>query len=198
MTESLSPSQKPAINYGGFADENLVSSIVDTFYQDLLDDYRINRYFYTRPIAEQTKPLKVLINALLNRSQFTDKEVWEFANDFFTAAFARGNAKPSMVNNRDFAFLEAFVTGDLVNAGKPSELVLLCPAHSHLIRLQPREENYDVMLEILADTLKRLNIAESTASQIMTFAESGRDGMMGRGREIYNDGDMDTHYRSHG
>jgi len=198
MTEATTSTQKSAAQYSGLADESLVSSIVDVFYQSLLDDYRINRYFAGRPLAEQTKPLKLLINALLNRSQFTDKDVWELAGDFFTAAFARGNAKPSMVNNRDFAFLEAFVTGDLVNAGKPSELVLLCPAHSHFIRLQPNDDIYDVTLENLANTLKQLNIAEPVAAKIMAFAESGRDGILGRGKELYNDGDMDTHYRSHG
>ena len=180
------------------ADENLISNIVDVFYQDLLDDYRINRYFYSRPIEEQTKPLKLLINALNNRSEYTDKEVWEFADDFFTAAFARGNAKPSLVNNRDFAFLEAFVTGDIVNTGKPSELVLLCPAHSHLIRLQPTDDNYDVVIENLTNALQQLNIPDNLASQILAFAERGRDSVLGRGEAIYNEDDMDTHYRSHG
>ncbi|MGR8930792.1 MAG: hypothetical protein ACU836_09140 [Gammaproteobacteria bacterium] len=183
---------------GNLVDENLISRLVDIFYQDLLDDYRVNRYFYSRPLAEQTKPLKSLINALLNRNRFTDKQVWEYANDFFTAAFARGNAKPSLVNNRDFAFLEAFVTGDIVNAGKPSELVLLCPAHSHLIRLQPNDDNYDTVIENLAAALKQLNVEQTVASKILAFAESGREGVLGRGKEIYNEGDMETHYRSHG
>lgn len=198
MTETAASQQESTASYEHLADENLISRIVDVFYQDLLDDYRVNRYFYSRPIEEQTKPLKSLINALLKRSLFTDKEVWELANDFFTAAFARGNAKPSLVNNRDFAFLEAFVTGDIVNAGKPSELILLCPAHSHLIRLQPNDENYDAVIDNLAAALKQLNIADNVASQILAFAESGRDGTLGRGKEIYNEDNMETHFRSHG
>jgi len=196
MSEYTQP--QLAENYADLADANLIATVVDAFYRNLLDDYRVNRYFYTRPIAEQTKPLKLLIAALLNRSRYTDKQVWELANDFFTAAFARGNAKPSLVNNRDFAFLEAFVTGDIVNAGKPSELILLCPAHSHFIRLQPSDDTFDTVMEILANTLRQLNIANSTAARILAFAESGRAGIMGRGKEIYNEGDMDTHYRSHG
>lgn len=198
MTETAASQQESSASYEHLADENLISRIVDVFYQDLLDDYRVNRYFYSRPIEEQTKPLKSLINALLKRSLFTDKEVWELANDFFTAAFARGNAKPSLVNNRDFAFLEAFVTGDIVNAGKPSELILLCPAHSHLIRLQPNDENYDAVIDNLAAALKQLNIADNVASQILAFAESGRDGTLGRGKEIHNEDNMETHFRSHG
>lgn len=198
MTETAASQQESIASYENLADENLISRIVDVFYQDLLDDYRVNRYFYSRPIQEQTKPLKSLVNALLNRSRFTDKELWELANDFFTAAFARGNAKPSLVNNRDFAFLEAFVTGDIVNAGKPSELVLLCPAHSHLIRLQPNDDNYDAVIDNLASALKQLDITGNLASQILAFAESGRDATLGRGKEIYNEGDMETHYRSHG
>lgn len=197
MTETTT-NRELALNLGNLVDENLISDIVDVFYQDLLDDYRVNRYFYTRPIVEQTKPLKSLINALINRAQFTDKQVWEYANDFFTAAFARGNAKPSLVNNRDFAFLEAFVTGDIVNAGKPSELVLLCPAHSHLIRLQPNDDNYDTVIENLATALKQLNVDENLAEQILTFAESGRDNVLGRGEAIYNEDDMETHFRTHG
>lgn len=198
MTETAASQQESTASYENLADENLISRIVDVFYQDLLDDYRVNRYFYSRPIQEQTKPLKSLVNALLNRSRFTDKELWELANDFFTAAFARGNAKPSLVNNRDFAFLEAFVTGDIVNAGKPSELVLLCPAHSHLIRLQPNDDNYDAVIDNLAAALKQLDITGNLASQIQAFAESGRDATLGRGKEIYNEGNMETHYRSHG
>ena len=195
---TVTTKQESIVNYDDMADENLISSVVDVFYQDLLDDYRINRYFYTRPINEQTKPLKSLIYALLNRSQFKDKDVWELADDFFTAAFARGNAKPSLVNNRDFAFLEAFVTGDIVNAGKPSELVLLCPAHSHLIRLQPNDDNYDAVIDNLANALRELNITDELASKILAFAESGRESVLGRGKEIYNEGDVETHYRSHG
>ena len=198
MTKTVTDNQQSVIDYADLADENLISRIVDVFYQNLLDDYRVNRYFYTRSIDEQTKPLKLLLNALLNRSRFTDKQVWELANDFFAAAFARGNAKPSLVNNRDFAFLEAFVTGDIVNTGKPSELILLCPAHSHLIRLQPNDENYDAVIENLANALRQLNIADTLTSQLLAFAETGRDSVLGRGKEIYNEDNMETHFRTHG
>ncbi|MGY6274865.1 hypothetical protein [Methylomonas sp. MgM2] len=198
MTETVFTEQKRDATYTDLADEKLISSVVDLFYQYLLDDYRINRYFYTRPIGEQKAPLKSLIKALVNRNQYTDKQVWELANNFFTAAFARGNAKPSLVNNRDFAFLEAFVTGDIVNAGKPSELIVLCPGHSHLLRLQPNDDNYDAVIENLAHALQQLNIPDRLASKILAFAEAGRDSVLGRGEAIYNEDNMETHFRTHG
>jgi truncated hemoglobin YjbI len=179
-------------------DENLVSKLVDVFYASMLDDYRINRYFYSRPVDDQTKPLKRLLNALLAGKPVEPKKLSELADDFFAAAFARGNAKPSLVNNRDFAFLEMFVTGDIVGSDEKPHLTLLCPGHSHLLRLQPIDDNYDVVLEILQNSLKQLNIPQDTAAEIMAFAASGRDGILGRGLAIYDDGDKSIEFRTHG
>jgi truncated hemoglobin YjbI len=179
-------------------DENLVSKIVDIFYASMLDDYRINRYFYSRPIQEQAKPLKQLVNALLGTEPVEPKKLSELADDYFAAAFARGNAKPSLVNNRDFAFLEMFVTGDLVGSDEKPHLTLLCPGHSHFLRLQPIDDNYDVVLELLQNSLNQLQVPHETADQIMAFAASGRDGILGRGQAIYDDGDIATDFRTHG
>jgi truncated hemoglobin YjbI len=179
-------------------DENLVSKIVDVFYESMLDDYRINRYFYSRPIQEQAKPLKQLVNALLGAEPLEPKRLSELADDCFAAAFARGNAKPSLVNNRDFAFLEMFVTGDLVGSDEKPRLTLLCPGHSHFLRLQPIDDNFDVVLELLQKTLNELAVEQETAAQIMAFAASGRDGILGRGQAIYDDGDIATDFRTHG
>jgi len=198
MTEFAMTNQKSAFNSGDLPDENLISAIIDIFYQNLLDDYRVNRYFYSRPIAEQTKPLKLLIKALLNTNGFSPKQISELADNFFTAAFARGNAKPSMVNNRDFAFLEMFVTGDIVGGEQKPSLILLCPAHSHLIRLQPNDDNYDALIENLANALQQLNVADKLATQILAFAETGRENILGRGKEIYNEEGVSTHFRAHG
>lgn len=198
MTETAITNQKSGFISGDLADENLISNIIDVFYQDLLDDYRINRYFYTRPIAEQTKPLKILINALLNNHSLTSRELSELTDNFFTAAFARGNSKPSLVNNRDFAFLEMFVTGDIIGGEQQSELVVLCPAHSHLLRLQPNDDNYDAVMENLANALRKLKIGNALASRILAFAETGRDSVMGRGKAIYNEDGVSTQFRTHG
>ncbi len=179
-------------------DENLVSKIVDVLYASMLDDYRINRYFYSRPIEDQTEPLKQLLYSLLGEESVEPKKLSELADDYFAAAFARGNAKPSMVNNRDFAFLEMFVTGDFVGSDEKPHLTLLCPGHSHLLRLQPIDDNYDVVLEVLQNSLNQLDIPSDTAAEIITFAAAGRDGILGRGRAIYDDGDKSIEFRTHG
>ena len=75
---------------------------------------------------------------------------------------------------------------------------ILCPGHSYLLRLQPIDDNYDVVLEILQNSLNQLNIPQDTAAKIMAFAASGRDGILGRGCAIYDDGDRSTEFRTHG
>lgn len=179
-------------------DENLVSKIVDVFYASMLDDYRLNRYFYSRPAEVQTAPLKQFLYALLGEHAVEPKKLSELADDYFAAAFARGNAKPSLVNNRDFAFLEMFVTGDIVGSDEKPHLTLLCPGHSHLLRLQPIDDNYDVVLEILQNSLNQLGIPKETAAEIIAFAAAGRDGLLGRGSAIYDDGDTSIEFRTHG
>ncbi len=74
-------------------DEQQLSQIVDIFFAKMLDDYRINRYFYARPFVEQTAPLKQLLNALLGAESVEPQTLSALADGVFTAAFARGNAK---------------------------------------------------------------------------------------------------------
>ncbi len=179
-------------------DQSLVSKIVDVFYANMLDDYRINRYFYSRPLEVQAEPLKQLLYALLGDQAVEPKRLSDLADAYFAAAFGRGNAKPSLVNNRDFAFLEMFVTGDLVGSDDKPHLTLLCPGHSHFLRLQPIDDNYDVVLEILQNCLKHLGVPEDTSAAILSFAASGREGILGRGCAIYDDGDNSVEFRTHG
>jgi truncated hemoglobin YjbI len=179
-------------------DKDLISQVVDVFYSSMLDDYRINRYFYSRPIDEQTAPLKQLLYTLLDDKPVEPEKLSELTDRYFTAAFARGNAKPSLVNNRDFAFLGTLMNGNIVGDDETPQLTLLCPAHSHFLRLQPIEENYDVVLEILKNTLRQLSVPQDIASNIMSFAESGREGVLGRGEAIYDHDDLSTTFRTHG
>lgn len=179
-------------------DQPTIAQIVDVFYANMLDDYHINRYFYSRPIEEQTAPLKELLYALFSDTPTEAEKLSDLADQCFTAAFARGNAKPSLVNNRDFAFLETLVSGNIVGDDEKPRLTLLCPAHSHLLRLQPINDNYDTVLEILQNSLNQLNIAQDIAAEIMRFAESGRNGILGYGKAIFDDGDMSTVFRTHG
>ncbi len=180
-------------------DKQLLFEIVDVWYAKMRDDYRINRFFYDRPLAEQTAPLKSLFSALLGNEAVAQHRISELADEAFTAAFARGNAKPSLVNNRDFAFLGALINGNIVgdDDGTP-RLTLLCPAHSHFLRLQPVDDVYDVALDLLQATLDQLNIANEMARQITTFVASGKESMMGRGKSLIEDEDKSNRFRTHG
>jgi len=180
-------------------DDQLLSKIVDVWYAKMRDDYRINRYFYDRPLDEQTEPLKHLLRALLGSEPVTSQIVSELADDAFTAAFARGNAKPSLVNNRDFAFLGALINGNIVgdDDGTPN-LTLLCPAHSHFLRLQPIDDIYDFALELLQTTLDELNMVDDISHQLMVFVASGKESVMGRGNPIFDDNDKSDHFHTHG
>lgn len=179
-------------------DEQQLAQIVDIFYAKMLDDYRINRYFYPRPFVEQTTPLKHLLNALFGGEPVEQQTLSALADDVFKVAFARGNAKPSLVNNRDFAFLGTLMNGNILGDDETPLLTLLCPAHSHFLRLQPLDENYDVVLELLQNTLDQLAVPKETAQQIMVFVESGRDGVMGRGKAIYENEDEPSRFHPHG
>jgi truncated hemoglobin YjbI len=181
-------------------DASALSHIVDVLYSKMLEDYRINRYFYSRPKQEQVDALTQLLIALLLNGGREAETISHLADAAFTAAFARGNAKPSLVNNRDFAFLGTLMNGNIVgdDADQGPQLTLLCPAHSHLLRLQPIEENYDVMLALLQETLAESGIAADTAQRIMAFAESGRAGIMGRGTPIFEQDDLSAKFRTHG
>jgi hypothetical protein len=95
-------------------DDQELSQMVDMFYTKMLNDYRINRYFFTRPFVEQTEPLKQLLKAVFSIEPVDPETLSALADDVFTAAFARGNAKPSLVNNRDFAFLGTLMSGNIV------------------------------------------------------------------------------------
>lgn len=188
MSTSLSINLEPS----------LLSKIVDDWYAKMRDDYRINRYFYDRPITTQAAALNQLLSALLANQAVDPQILSELADEAFSTAFARGNAKPSMVNNRDFAFLGTLMNGDIFgdDDGGP-RLTLLSPAHSHFLRLQPIDDVYDVAIELLQTTLKQLAVASETASQLLALVASGRDGVMGRGKPIYDD-DNSSRFRTHG
>lgn len=180
-------------------DDQLLAKIVDVWYTSMRDDYRINRYFYDRPLADQAERLKQLLSALLASVSVEPEKLSELADQAFTAAFARGNAKPSMVNNRDFAFLATLMNGNIVgdDDGSP-RLTLLCPAHSHFLRLQPVDEVYDVALELLKAALEQFNVANDTASQLINFVALGRDSVMGRGKPIYESEERSSRFATHG
>jgi truncated hemoglobin YjbI len=160
-------------------DTVLIASIVDLLYEKMLNDYRINRFFFTRPLADQAGALKNYIGAVLQNPPAAAEQVFALLDDYFTISFARTNAKPNLVSGSDFAFLL-----DIVGGRDIRHINLLCLGHSHLMRLLPEDEHYDVVMAHLAESLQELGIAAETAARVMAFAETGREGLMGRGPEL--------------
>jgi hemoglobin len=165
-----------------FTDTQLISKIVDNFYAKMLDDYRVNRFFRGRPVEEQTKPFKLFLNAALSGAKKPNYKLRHLLNDYFTAAFARTNEKPSLVNGQDFGFLLEVIGGRDIRP-----ITLLCECHSFLMKMLPDDSFYDVVIEHLAETLKELNITGEQAALIMAIGESGREGLLGREVELPKD-----------
>ena len=163
-------------NHLDIGDEVLLENIVDALYGRMLDDYRINRFFRGRPAAEQSEPLKAYLKALLGPANNNDSELLD---EYFMAAFARTDAKRSLVTGNDFAFLL-----DIVGGREIRTITLLCDAHSHLMKLNPDDFHYDVVMAHLADSLEQLEVAEHVAKQVLAIAESAREGVLGRGNPI--------------
>lgn len=171
MMTTQSPSSLPVAIPS--IDTVLLNKIIDGCFEKALDDYRVNRFFNSNPVSEQTRPLKDFIRLVLNGAK--GKELTEKLGDYFAAAFARSNAKPSLVNGNDFMFLLDIVGGRDLQVITP-----LCPAHNFLLKLEPNDDNYDVMMEHLQATLNELRLDNTLAEQILAFAESGRESALGR------------------
>jgi hemoglobin len=153
-----------------------VNKIVDVFYSTMLDDYRINRFFFTRPISDQTDALKAYLAVAVCGGK---GDLYELLDNYFTVAFARTNAKPSMVTGNDFAFLLDVVGGQEIRTITP-----LCPAHNHLIKLGPDDDNFDVVMEHVSNALKQLNMPTDISQQVLAIAESAREDVLARGTEL--------------
>lgn len=165
---------------GSFIDNPaLIAAVVDRLYDRMLADYRINRFFFTRPAAEQGAALQLYLNALLSDPRPAPAAISALLDDYFTVAFARSNAKPSLVTGRDFSFLL-----DIVGGREIRPIVLVSPAHAYLMRLLPEDEHFDVVMAHLVDSLDELAVDAATRAAILQFAESGRESLLGRGVEI--------------
>ena len=171
MMTTQSPSSLPVAIPS--IDTVLLNNIIDGCFEKALDDYRVNRFFNSNPLSEQTKPLKDVMTLVLNGAK--GEELTEKLDDYFAAAFARSNAKPSLVNGNDFLFLLDIVGGRDLQVITP-----LCPGHNFLLKLEPNDDNYDVIMEHLQATLNELSIDQSLAEHILAFAETGRESALGR------------------
>lgn len=160
-------------------DISLIDKIVDKLYSKMLDDYRINRFFSSKPVSEQTDALKNYLKALVGEKKILDEDLLNLLNNYFIAGFGRTNTSPSAVAGNDFAFLL-----DIVGGREIREIIFLSNAHSLLFKLGPDDDHYDIMLEHLSASLNELGIAEELSDKILAFAESGRDMLLARGDEI--------------
>jgi truncated hemoglobin YjbI len=158
-------------------DSVLINQIIEVLYDKMLDDYRINRFFNPTPASEQTGALKILINTLLSGQKYQDQQ--ELLDDYFMAAFARSNAKHSLVTGNDFAFLLDVIGGQEIRT-----ITRICDAHSHLLKLEPDDSNFDVVMEHLDSTLSQLRLDQSIKTQLLNIAESARDPVLGRQQEL--------------
>ena len=156
---------------------NLIDTIIDTCYSKLLDDYRINRFFNSNPLQEQTAALKLYVNSLINQQSLSDDLTLDLLNRYFQAAFARNNHKPSLVTGNDFGFLLDIVGGQDIRP-----ITLLCENHAFLMKLLPDDSHYDVLIEHLETTLTEMNVAADLKTKLLTLAEQARDGVLARGK----------------
>jgi hemoglobin len=58
----------------------------------------------------------------------------------------------------------------------------LARAHAPLVQRGMTDEHFDVVLELLADTLRLMDIAEDDAAEVLKIAEGLRENVMGRQR----------------
>ncbi|MCQ8182752.1 hypothetical protein NP603_16640 [Methylomonas sp. SURF-1] len=157
------------------SDDNWVGRIVDVFYAKMLDDYRINRFFFSRPATEQASALKAYLAAYFSTFNNKDEKVMAALDHYFTVAFARSNTKSGPAGGADFAF-----SRDIAGGQETKTIKLLCPAHSFLIKLGPDDFHYDIVLEHLNAALQQLNVADDLAYQMLALAEKGRNALLGR------------------
>jgi len=155
-------------------DDNLLNEIVDLFYDKMLDDYAINRFFSGNPVIEQTKPLKKLLTSIFAGLTNPDQTT-ALIDDYFMAAFGKPGMQRTHIAS-DFDFLLEIAGGKDTRV-----LVFLSDAHSHLLKLKPDDFHYDVVISHLTNTLKELAVAEDLQSNILAVAESARNKVLGRG-----------------
>lgn len=154
-------------------DLSLLDQIIDKCFEKMRDDYRVNRFFNGKSLPEQTKPLKALVRKVLQGAKV--KEHLDVLDDFFAAAFARGNAKPALVTGNDFAFLLDVIGGQDIQVITP-----LCICHGFLLKLGPGDDHYDILLEHLSAAMKDLQVGKELSRQLLDIAASGREGALGR------------------
>lgn len=154
--------------YQRLGGENTVNALVESVYEKILDDYRVSRFFNDTETDKQIETLKKLVFAI-----FHGAELKPFLTDFFMVAFARFKDKERYPDSA----LEYF--GYIIGQDNPSTK-WLCDSHSHLLKFMPEDAHYDVIMEHLTTSLKALNLDNAITAEVLAFAESGRNAVLGK------------------
>jgi len=159
--------------YGSLGGEQVINNIVDSFYDNIMDDYRVSRLFNSIDMEDQKAFLKNYLVAAFGDSGSTDEDLENLLNDYFMVAFARHKEK-SFVNESDFGFF-----GMIIEQDHPSKKYL-CPAHSHLLKFIPEDSHYDAVIESLNATLDQLGIDSNSKQTLLSLAENARSAVLGK------------------
>lgn len=147
--------------------------LIGCFYDNMLEDYRINRFFNDAGVEEQKQTLEILLTKLLGDNQLDADIVGELLDNYFMSAFARQKRK-SFVAGSDWSFF-----GEVIEQDEPNT-ELLSEAHFALLKLMPDDDNYDAMLENLQKTLQQEAVDGTLNEDVMNLAEHSRDAILGR------------------
>ncbi len=150
----------------------VIDKIVDSFYDKMLADYYVNRFFNDFDEDKQREALKNYLIAANSGATNTSDEVNDLLNEYFLLAFARKKEK-SFVNESDFGFF-----GMIIEQDHPSTKYL-CDTHSFLLQFMPDDTHYDVVMKNLTSSLQELKIDNELVTDVLALAESARDGVLG-------------------
>jgi hemoglobin len=159
--------------YERIGGKTAIHSIVETFYNKVQDDYRLNRFFNSTEQSEQIEALTALAIALCDGSSHNTEEFTALLNNFFIAAFARGK-RTSFIAGSDFGFFGMVIAQD-----HPSNR-FLSDGHRFLLKFMPDDFHYDAVIELLAATLRQLNFDSALVNEIVAWAEQGRNSVLGK------------------
>jgi hemoglobin len=151
---------------------SVIKQMVESFYDKLLTDYRLNRFFNADNHAEQAEQLTVLISAILSATQRNSENFQVLLDNFFVAAFSR-NKRKSFVGGSDFGFF-----GYIIEQDHPSTNYL-CDGHSHLLKFMPDNSHYDAVMEHLIAALAGFNLEQTVVTEILQWAEQARNPVLG-------------------
>ncbi len=154
--------------YERLGGENTIAKLVENFYQKMLDDYRVSRFFNDTEYDKQRDALKNLVTAIFKQHEFQ-----ALLTPFFMSAFARFKDKERLPES-GFAYF-----GYIIDQNHPSPK-WLCDSHSHLLKFMPEDSHYDILITHLTSSLQELQIDNALAKEVLVLAESGRNSLLGK------------------